>query len=69
MIADIKEKLSSLKNKNIKISVDVGRNKNEIYYGYIEHIYKNIWTFKTDSDLKSFSYNDVLIKQVIILST
>lgn len=67
MINDIKEKLSSLKNKSIKISVDVGRNKNEIYEGYIENTYKNIWTFKTNSGLKSFSYNDVLIKQVIIL--
>ena len=68
MIADIKEKIESLKNKKIKISVDVGRNKNEIYDGYIENTYKNIWTFKTDCELKSFSYNDVLIRQVVILS-
>ena len=67
MINDIKENLNNLKNKEIRISVDVGRNKNETYEGYLENTYKNIWTFKTKSGLKSFSYNDILIKQVVLL--
>lgn len=68
MIADIKENLEKIKGKQIKISVDVGRNKIEDYQGFILNTYKNIWTFKTSSDIKSFSYSDILTKVVIISS-
>ena len=62
----IKEDLKSKKNKYIKIKVDVGRNKYEEYEGYVDELYENIWTFKTSSDIKSFSYKDILIKSVIL---
>lgn len=68
MIIDIKEKLESLKGKKIKILVDVGRNKNEEYEGFVLNTYKNIWTFKTDIDIKSFCYSDILTDAVIISS-
>ncbi len=68
MIQEIKKSVSLLKGKKIKISVDVGRNKNEIYEGYIESVYNNIWTFKTSIDVKSFGYNDILIGNVVISS-
>ena len=68
MIIDIKEKLESLKGKKIKILVDVGRNKNEEYEGFVLKTYKNIWTFKTDIDIKSFCYSDILTNSVIISS-
>ncbi len=66
MIQKIKEDLKSKKNKYIKIKVDVGRNKCEEYEGYVDELYENIWTFKTSSDIKSFSYKDILIKSVIL---
>lgn len=66
MIQKIKEDLKSKKNKYIKIKVDVGRNKYEEYEGYVYELYENIWTFKTSSDIKSFSYKDILIKSVIL---
>lgn len=66
MINEIKKELETLKGKKLKLKVDVGRNKIEKYIGYIDKTYQNIWTFKTDEDLKSFSYNDILIRQVII---
>lgn len=66
MIQKIKEDLKSKKNKHIKIKVDVGRNKYEEYEGYVDELYENIWTFKTSSDIKSFSYKDILIKSVIL---
>lgn len=66
MIQKIKEDLKSKKNKYIKIKVDVGRNKYEEYEGYVDALYENIWTFKTSSDIKSFSYKDILIKSVIL---
>lgn len=66
MLIDIKEKLNKLKGKKIRIQVDVGRNKNEVYEGIILDTYKNIWTIKTTTDIKSFGYNDILIKNVIV---
>lgn len=66
MLIEIKEKLNKLKGKKIRIQVDVGRNKNEVYEGVILNTYKNIWTIKTMTDTKSFGYNDILIKNVII---
>ena len=68
MILQIKEKLEKLKGKKIKICVDVGRNKYESYEGAILDTYKNIWTFKTETDIKSFCYSDILINSVVISS-
>lgn len=66
MIEKIREKIKKLKGKVITLEVDVGRNKTEKYIGFIDNVYTNIWTFKTCSDVKSFSYKDILIKSVII---
>jgi len=66
MINQIKKDLMSLKKKKLKLYVDIGRNKMEEYEGYIDNIYNRVWTFKTKKDLKCFSYNDLLIKTVII---
>ena len=68
MISDIKKKIESLKGKKIKVLVDVGRNKSEIYEGLVLDTYKNIWTFKTETDIKSFSYSDILINSVVLSS-
>ncbi len=68
MINEIKRKMKYLKGKKIKIYVDVGRNKSEVYEGFVLNTYKNIWTFKTDTDVKSFGYSDILINTVIISS-
>lgn len=67
-IDEIKQKLLSLKKKKIVISVDMGRNKMEELTGYVDEVYNNVWTFKTLSTLKCFSYSDILIKNVIISS-
>lgn len=68
MISDIKKKIESLNGKKIKVLVDVGRNKSEIYEGFVLDTYKNIWTFKTETDIKSFSYSDILINSVVLSS-
>ena len=68
MISDIKKKIESLKGKKIKVLVDVGRNKSEIYEGFVLDTYKNIWTFKTETGIKSFSYSDILINSVVLSS-
>lgn len=68
MIGEIKKKIESLKGKKIKVWVDVGRNKSETYEGFVLDTYKNIWTFKTETDVKSFSYSDILINSVFLSS-
>ena len=68
MINDIKKKIESLKGKKIKVWVDVGRNKSETYEGFVLDTYKNIWTFRTETDIKSFSYSDILINSVFLSS-
>ena len=68
MIGEIKKKIESLKGKKIKVLVDVGRNKSETYEGFVLDTYKNIWTFKTKTDVKSFSYSDILINSVVLSS-
>ena len=68
MISEIKKKIESLKGKKVKVWVDVGRNKSETYEGFVLDTYKNIWTFKTETDIKSFSYSDILINSVVLSS-
>lgn len=68
MLSEIRNKVDSLKGKKIKIWVDIGRNKSETYEGYVLDTYKNIWTFKTETDVKSFGYSDILINSVVISS-
>lgn len=68
MIGEIKKKMESLKGKKIKVWVDIGRNKSETYEGFVLDTYKNIWTFKTKTDVKSFSYSDILINSVVLSS-
>ncbi len=68
MISEIKKYIKSCKGKKLKIKIDVGRNKKEVYVGTVVDTYSNIWTFKTENVVKSFSYSDILTKQVIISS-
>ncbi len=68
MLSDIKHKVENLKGKKIKVFVDVGRNKSEIYEGVVLNTYKNVWTLKTATDVKSFGYCDILINSVVISS-
>lgn len=65
-INNIVKKITELKDIKLKIKVNLGRNKCEYYEGYIEKIYPNIFTIKTETGIKSFSYSDVATKSVII---
>lgn len=62
----IKKKLELLMNEKVKIKVYLGRNKYEYFSGNIDKLHSNIFTVKTECGIKSFTYSDVLIKNVII---
>lgn len=68
MILKIKNDLEKYYNKLLKLKVYTGRGKYEIIEGYISAIYDRIWTFKTNQLLRSFTYVDLLLKDVEICS-
>lgn len=65
-INKIKLMMASLKGKDVKIRVNVGRNKYEYYEGIIDEIYTNLFTLKVKDLTKSFTFSDVLTKTVQI---
>lgn len=65
-IKKIKNDILELKDIKLKIKVNIGRNKHEYYEGLIEKLYNNLFTVKTNKGVKSFTYADVAIKQVIL---
>ncbi len=66
----IKDKILSIKGKNIDISINRGRKKIDNYLGIIENIYPSVFTVKilNDEQLKNVtcSYSDVLCGDVKI---
>lgn len=65
-IKKVKNDILELKDTKLKIKVNIGRNKYEYYEGIIEKLYNNLFTVKTNKGLKSFTYTDVAIKQVVL---
>lgn len=59
-----KEKIESLLGKYVQVKVNVGRNKYEYYEGDIVAAYPYLFTIKVDNLIKSFSYVDLITKDV-----
>ena len=58
--------LKEFLNLKLKILVFLGRNKYEYYEGLIDKMYDNIFTIKTETGIKSFSYSDIATKTIVI---
>lgn len=60
----IKDEISQLKGKNLKLMVNKGRKKIVKFYGIIESVYPAMFIIKPNENIEldrtSFSYNDVL---------
>ncbi len=65
-IKKTKDFVSSLVGKPCLFKVNVGRNKWEKFEGVIISVYDKVFTVIVGSVTKSFSYNDVLIRDVQI---
>ncbi len=63
-IQKIKSIISGLRGKDVFVKVNVGRNKYEYYEGRIENVYNNIFTVRVFELIKSFTFSDVLTKDV-----
>lgn len=62
----IKQKVKCYEGKNLKIKVNLGRNKHEYYEGKIKKIHQNLFTIETNKGIKSFTYSDIITKNVIL---
>lgn len=64
-IEKIKEEINNMIGKKVLAKVDIGRNKYVYIEGVIQNTYPFLFTIKTDNEIKSFSYSDVLTKNII----
>ena len=55
-----------MKDKNLKIKINLGRNKYEYLEGKIDKIHKNLFTVNTNKGIRTISYSDIVTKAVII---
>lgn len=62
----IRESLRSKKGARVKVKVYGMRNKTDSFIGTIEEIYPEIFTIKTNNLTKSFSYSELISKEVDI---
>lgn len=65
-IEKIKDNINSNVGNDVKIIHNEGRNKIYEYAGKIIEVYNNIFIVLSDDVKKSFSYRDVLTKNVIV---
>ena len=63
---NIKEEIKNNLNQAVCITVYGMRNKTNKYTGIISGVYPNIFTVLTDGENKSFSYVDVVTKEIEI---
>ncbi|MBO4600889.1 MAG: hypothetical protein J5634_01475 [Bacilli bacterium] len=62
----IKDKIKNKINSSVIITVKGIRNKKQIYEGKIYKLYPNIFSILTRNGEKSFSYADVVTKDILI---
>ena len=65
-IQKIRDEVSSMAGKKVLAKIDIGRNKYEYIEGFILGIYPFLFTIKTNNEIKSYSYSDVLTKNIIL---
>jgi len=66
MIETVKNNIFKHLNKEVKVVSKENRNRNEIFYGSVVEIYSHIFIVSNGIDKKSFSYSDVLSRDVNI---
>ena len=66
MIDNIKNDIQKHLKKEIKIISKENRNKNDIFYGYISEIYSHVFIVNNGIENRSYSYSDILSKDILI---
>ncbi|MDD2409291.1 MAG: Veg family protein [Bacilli bacterium] len=66
MIDKIKSDIFNHFNKEVKIISKENRNRNEIFFGNIVEIYSHVFIVSNGIETKSYSYSDILARDVQI---
>ena len=69
-IEKVRDKVNSYKGKNLKFRFNGSRNQIEEFEGTIINTYDAVFIIRLQDNqrIKSFSYSDVLIKKLVVLS-
>ena len=66
MIGDIRDELKNNLGKQVKVITKCCRNKSDVFVGIINGIYPNIFTITDGSETRSFSFSEVLTKDITL---
>ena len=66
MIDTIKNEIKNHLNSEVKVISKENRNRNEVFYGYIIEYYSHVFIVSNGIDRKSYSYNDILSKDILL---
>lgn len=62
----IKCDVKDLVGKTVSLKINIGRNRFDTILGVVEAVYPYLFTVKVVDELKTFSYVDLLTKNVVI---
>ena len=65
-IEKIKNEIKKLIGKKVLIKVNIGRNKYEYIEGIVLNVYPFLFTIKSNEEIRSFSYADVITKNIVL---
>ena len=60
MIEKIKQNIKEYKGNKVKVRFNTGRNKIEEFDATVKELYNFVFTLQTETEIKSFTYSDVL---------
>lgn len=66
MIEDIRNDMKKNIGKQVKIVTKCCRNKSDVFVGVINGVYPNIFTISDGNETKSFSFSELLIKDITL---
>ena len=66
MIESIKSSIRNHLNQEVKVVAKENRNRNEVFYGYVSEIYNHVFIITNGIEKKSYSYSDILSKDIRI---
>ena len=61
-----KSQIKDLLGSKVLVKVNIGRNKEECFEGIISETYPSIFLIKSNKYNRSYSYSDILTKDIIL---
>ena len=64
MIEDIRKEMRQNIGKQVKVVTKACRNKSDVFVGVINGVYPNLFTVSDGNETKSFTFSEILIKDI-----